>query len=818
MTSLSVPISTAEPAIACVHCGLDVPDAMVERGAELQFCCAGCKAVYGAIAACGLDRYYALRESAESKGVPATTSARRFDDFDDETFRQRYCRAAADGLTTVELVLEGVHCAACVWLVEKLPTLLNGVAETRLNLGRKIVRITWADAAIPLSRIAQRLASFGYVPHALATHSAEKLRRAEDRAFLIRIAVAGALAGNVMLLSFALYGGYFHGIERQYFEFFRWTSLALTAMSLAWPGRVFFRGAINAVRTRMLNMDVPVALGLTAGAIWSAVSTVRGAGEVYFDSVTLLVLLLLVGRWVQLRKQRAGSDAVELLFSMTPRFARLVDGSGTRDVPIESLTPGQVVEVRATDIVPVDGTVIAGRSSVSTAWLTGESKPLAVNVGDAVHAGSVNASATLQVCVEATGASTRAGRLMQLVEESAQRRAPIVRLADRVASVFVGVVLVLAALTVAVWWSMDSSRGVENAIALLIITCPCALGLATPLAIVAAVGRAAGAGILIKGGDALQSLAQRNGVIYLDKTGTITEGCVTVHAWHGGEVLKPFVAALEAQSAHPVALAMVKACKVEAHAPCDVRDVEALDNGIVGWVDGVRLVIGARSCLALQNIVIPSWAQELEASITSQALSPVFIAADEAVQAVVAVGDSIREDAAASVRKLQELGWCVALLSGDHPDVARAVGAAVGIGAKDCFGGVTPAGKLAMVERAVRHHPTIMVGDGANDAAALAAATVGVAVHGGAEASLASADVYFTNAGLSALPELITGSRRTLNIIRRGLAVSLAYNVVGSSLAMAGLVNPLVAAVLMPLSSLTVITLAFRSRTFGASS
>jgi Cu2+-exporting ATPase len=820
MTSISLQpdLAADDAATVCAHCGLDVPPVLVDAAATLQFCCAGCRAVHDAISACGLDRYYAVREAAEAEGQPARVSPRRFDEFDDPVFRERYARRTSDGLATVQLAVEGVHCAACLWLIEKLPRLLPGVVEARLNLGRKVVRILWDDATVPLSRIARQLAAFGYVPHAVTAHAAEEIRRREDRRFLVRIAVAGALAGNVMLIAFALYGGALHGIEPALERLFRGTSLGLTLVALAWPGRVFFRGAWAALRAGTTNMDVPVAVGLAAGTLWSGVATLRGAGEVYFDSMTLLVLLLLVGRWIQTRQERRSADAVELLFSMTPRHARLVEDDGVRDVPIESLARGHVVEVRAGETVPADGDVIEGRSTVDVAWLTGEPRPAAAGPGDRVHAGSTNVTARLLVRVVVTGDATRAGRLMHLVEESAHRRAPVVRLADRIAAGFVPAVLLLAAATAVGWWWIDPGRGVENAIALLIITCPCALGLATPLAIVAAIGRAARRGIIIKGGEIVEAMTKGRGIVYLDKTGTITEGRVAVRAWHGPDALRTAVARLEAQCSHPVAAALVRAGGATGPEGVDVRDARAGTSGVTGVVDGRALVVGSRSWLAAHDVALPRWAEEREREITGDAGSPVFVAADGRVEAVAAVGDTVTAQAAPAVAALRRLGWRVGVLSGDHPEVARRVGVEIGVDADACRGGVTPEEKLRTVEAAARVEPVIMVGDGINDAAALAAATVGVAVHGGAEASLASADVYLGRDGLATLPDLITGASRTLRVIRRGLAISLAYNVVGIGLAAGGLITPLVAAVLMPLSSLTVITLAFRARSFGAAS
>ncbi len=399
------------------------------------------------------------------------------------------------------------------------------------------------------------LDSLGYPPHPARDVRARELQRHEDHRFLIRIGVAAACAGNVMTLAFALYGGMFSGIEAEYARLFRWTSMLFCAVALLWPGSLFFRGAWAALRTRTAHLDLPIALGLLAGGLAGSVNVIRDRGEIYFDSLTMLVFLLLVGRWIQRRQQRWAGDAVELLFSLTPTSARRLKDEGIEEVPIEAVTPGDRVEVRAGDSVPVDGTVLEGQSTLDQSLLSGESHLVPVEPGQGVHAGTVNVASRLVIRVEAVGGQTRVGRLMSLVEECSRRRAPIVQFADRVAGWFVVTLLTLAAVTFAVWLWIAPQRAIGNAVTLLIVACPCGLGLATPLALTVALGRAARRGILIKGGEVLERLA-RPGVMILDKTGTVTAGRTKVVSWVGDENAQSWVAALEAHSAHPVGVAL----------------------------------------------------------------------------------------------------------------------------------------------------------------------------------------------------------------------------------------------------------------------
>jgi Cu2+-exporting ATPase len=798
--------------VECNHCSLPVPAGLVEADADLQFCCNGCRVAYEVIHEHGLDGYYDIKSRIEAPEQPAQRSGRGFAEFDDPAFFRLYCRALPSGLATVELYLEGVHCAACVWLVEKLTVVVDGVAEVRLDLGRSLATVTWNPETTPLSQVARFLDSIGYAPHPFRGVEARDMARREERALLIRIAVAGAIAGNVMLIAFALYGGHFHGITGEFRTFFRWVSLGLAIPSVVWCASVFYRGAWGALKTRTLHMDLPIAIGILAGFIQGAFNTVRGAGEIYFDSVTALIFFLLVGRFLQRRQQRRAASSTELLFSIAPATARLVDSEGVREVLLEALSPGNTVEVRAGDSIPADGSVIEGSSTVDRSLLTGESLPEPVVVGDPVHAGTVNLGGRLLVEVRVTGEDTRIGRLMRLVEEGAMRRAPVVLLADRISGWFVAIVLALAAVTLVVWLRLDPEHAVGHAVALLIVSCPCALGLATPLAVSAAIGHAARKKILIKGGDALENLAHP-GRMLLDKTGTLTEGRLGVVRWWGDENVKPMVAAIERHSAHPVARALSEgSTQSEVPEAADVHEITGA--GISGVCDGRHIIAASTSYLSRELGGLPENAAAAADSYADKGLSPVVVAVDGQVVAIAGIGDPLRHDSAESVAAIRNRGWQVEILSGDHPAVVRSIADQVGIEHSAARGAATPEAKLEAVREAATDTTVAMVGDGVNDAAALAAATVGIGVHGGAEAALAAADVYLGRPGLEPVVELLRGSSRTLGVIRRNLVFSLTYNVVAVTFAVTGHMSPLLAAILMPLSSMTVVLSSYRAKTF----
>ena len=792
----------AAAARLCAHCGLDVPEGLIEPERALQFCCTGCRAAYSILHEHGLERYY---EFPERRGAPVRATGRRFDEFDHAVFHDLYVRARPGGLAEVELYLEGVHCASCVWLVERAPLVIPGVVSAELEIRRSLARVRWDPTTVRLSEVARTLDSLGYTPHPFRGVARDAMRRAEDRAMLVRIGVAGAIAINVMLAALALYSGWLGGMDAQFTRFFRWVSLVLVTPAMIWPGRVFFTGAWSALRARTLHMDVPIAIGLLAGYVQGAAHTIAGSGPVYFDGLATLIFALLVGRYLQQRGQRAAADSSELLFSLTPGTARVIEEpGGAREIPAQALVPGMVMDVRAGETFAADGVIVAGDTRLDLSLLTGESRSVAARRGDTVYAGTVNVSAPVQARATETGEASRLAKIMRQVEESASRRAPVVELANRTAVWFVGVVLALAAATFVAWRMIDPSRAVDAAVALLIVTCPCALALSTPLAVSVAVGRAARTGMFVKGGDALESLG-RAGRMYLDKTGTITEGRTALVSWHGPEWARPLVLALEEGSSHPIANAF-RAAWTDV-APATVGEVtHVAGGGITGTVDGRRVVAGSPRFVSRFAAHVP------EAS--SGAATPVVVAVDGVAVGRASIGDPVRADARESIARLRERGWSIGILSGDEPAVVRSVGAAVGVAEGECIGAASPEDKRRVVETARARGPVVMVGDGVNDAAAMGAASVGIGVHGGAEACLATADVYLTRAGLDALVRLTEGARRTLHVVRRNVGFSLAYNVVGAGLAMSGRLTPLAAAILMPASSLTVVVASWRSRTF----
>ena len=653
--------------------------------------------MYQTLHACGLDAFYRLRDVA---GTPARQSNSRFDAFDVPAFARLYIRPASEHLSSVDLVLEGLTCSACVWLIERLPRVVPGVIEARLSLRQATVRIVWDCQKVPLSRIASALNQLGYTPHPAKGVSRSAIHSHELRRRLISLGVAGAIAGNNMLLAFALYAGRFGEMADLYRNFFRWISAGLGVIALVWPGAVFFRGAISAFRVRRLNLDVPISLALLAGGIAGTINVILNRGEIYFDTLSVLVLLLLAGRFLQFRQQRFADDSLELLFSLAPMTCRrvAVDGS-IEELPVESLSPGDLIEVRSGDTLAADGTIEVGHSSLCQALLTGESQPAPVRPGDDVFSGAQNQGAALRVRVNSVGQDTRVGRLMKVVEEGTGDKPAIVELADRIGGWFTLVVCAASAITFAFWCRISLPAAIDHCVALLIVTCPCVLGLATPLTIAMAIGQLARRDILVKRGAALETLARR-GLCLLDKTGTLTLGSPRLVCWQGDEELKVLVVAMERQSQHPIARVLVEGLEPQTKSAVVpvLKEIEDCGDGGIRATAGKRIVrIGSPAYLARSGCIIDPSLDARRRVLELAGTTVVLLCLDDRVAALAGLGDELRSDSAAAVAALRNRGWREQIISGDAHPIVTSVAQAVGIEPALAQGEMTPEAKLEMV-------------------------------------------------------------------------------------------------------------------------
>lgn len=798
----------------CLHCGL--PISADAPSADQRFCCSGCHAAYQLISGEGLDEYYALRRRFSDRpevAIDPELVAHSFVDLDAPRFAEQHVQALTGGRLQTTLRLHGIHCAACVWLLERLPQIQPGVIDARVNLAKSTIELVWQADQVKLSQIAHQVASLGYRAAPLGSSKLALEQKKLVRQQLVQIAIAGACSGNVMLIALAIYLGQWTGMAAEHLQLLRFACTAVGLVSLLGPGSVFFRGAWAAIRTRTSHMDLPIALGLGVGAASGVWNTLAGHGELYYDSLSMLVFLLLIGRALQAWQQRSACDAVDLLQQLTPGTALRVRDGLTETVPLEEIVAGDILEVRAGDLLPVDGQVVMGTSEIDTSLLTGESLPQVVEVGNEVTAGTLNHSRTIRIEASRVGAETRLAGLLTSIEQASIQKTPIVQWADRVSGIFVMVVTCLALVVGTAWWFIDREVWSDRVIAVLIVACPCALGLATPLAVAVALGRSARRGVLIKGGEPLQRLS-RPGTLILDKTGTLTEGRLTILDWHEDEPVLALAVAAEVGNKHPVAQALRDelARRCASDGKTSTNSINATDitshlgSGVCATIDDQKIVVGNRKLQLSQGCSIDEATDAKLNSIAAVGQSPLLVSLDGRIVGIAAIGDSPRPEAQAVLERLAAKGWQLHILSGDHPRIVAQLAQRLRLRSEDCHGGVSPEDKLKFVRECLQAGgPVVMVGDGVNDAAALAAADVGIAVRGGAEASMQAADIYLANGSLAGIEEIIRSSQRTLKIIRRNSVASLFYNFVSVSLAAIGWLHPLAAALLMPVSSLTVV-------------
>lgn len=813
VTAMHADRSAHASSTACAHCGEPVRTGA--HPADARFCCAGCAAVWHLLHARHLDHVYELhrREGVRPRqGREPGMLAH----LDHEAFQRRHVERMADGTARCEFRVDGIRCGACLWLLESMPRLVPGTSECRVSIGRGTLEVRWWPEHVPLSAIAGTIETLGYGVRAVGSPGSREAWRQQDRAWLVRLGVAGAIAGNTMAIAFALYGAQFAWMDAATRGFLQWVSVGLGAVSVLWPGRTYLENAWHALRCRTPHMDLPISAALLAGLLGGAVMTALGRAGIYMESVSMLVFLLLVGRFVQFRQQRRARHEVELLCALVPQTARRLSANGVvEEVPTDALRPGDEVLVAAGDALPADGELASEEAHIDAQLLTGESKPVRRAAGQPLQAGTVAVGAPLRLRVTETGEATRAGRIAAAVDRALSERAPITEFANRIAGWFLLAVCVAAMVTAVAWSRIDASRVLPVCMALLVVTCPCALGLATPLAIVAGIGKAARRGVLVRGGSVFEALS-RSGTMVLDKTGTLTEGVMQVNSVHAvaqssmdGAIM--LAALLEVGSVHPVARAIrVRAGVVHGQAGA-VHERQG--EGVEGMVNGIAVRVGSEAWMRRGGVASSTQASALAQRVAISGDTPVMIALDGVVHAVLSIGDCIRPDAAQTIAHLKRRGWRVRLASGDLASIAGSVGVAVGLSPKDIRGGCSPEDKMAWVSEQ-RLRPVVVVGDGVNDLPAMARADVGVAMRRGAQVTLDRADVAMTGGGLRDVVALVDGSRSVMRTIRLNFAVSLAYNLVGGALAVTGAITPLIAAVLMPLSGLMVTAIALRMPRF----
>jgi Cu2+-exporting ATPase len=805
---------------ACYHCGLPVAERgpsyrVAIGGVDRPMCCAGCQAVAQAIVSNGLEAYYLRRDAlpvSPREAMPA--SLRELGLFDHPDIQRGFVRTAGEHEKEAALILEGITCAACVWLNEAHLARLPGVTAVEANYATRRARVRWDDRRIRLSDILAAIAAIGYRAHPYDTERSEQIARRERRSALWRLFVAGLGMAQVMMYALPAYLAEAGTMPEDIQGLMRWASLILTLPVVLYSAAPFFRGSWRDLRLGRVGMDVPVALGVGSAFGASVWATLAGRGEVYFDSVAMFLFFLLAGRYLELAARQQAARGVEALARAVPAFASRLSrypDAAAEEVPVVALAAGDVVRVKPGEGCPADGVVLEGRSRADESLLTGESQPVPKQPGDRMIGGSVNRDSPLVVRVEAVGEATRLARIQQLMERAAGERPRVVVTADRIAGWFVAVVLLVAVVAGLTWWQLDPPRALPVFVAVLVVSCPCALSLATPAALTVATGAMSRLGLLVTRGHAIETLARVTHFAF-DKTGTLTHGRLrlarTVCLGSESEATALRVAAaLERGSEHAIGLGIAAAVPAEREeTPSDL--VATPGQGIEGVIGGVRHRIGRRE-----------YVQGLHGAPVSDALAAVELAGETAAVlgsergwiAAFVFSDTLREGAREVIGRLHAAGCDTSILSGDTPaSVARI---AAETGARHARGGLSPEQKHERIVRLQQDGAVVaMAGDGVNDAPVLARAQVSVAMGQGTELARTHGDIVLLSEDLTPLWRGLLLARRTAAVIRQNLVWAIGYNALALPLAVLGWIAPWMAGVGMSVSSLLVVLNALRLR------
>ena len=794
----------------CFHCGQPVPDGVnytVEIEAKPRdMCCTGCEAVAKAIVANNLVDFYKHRTDKSNTPdnlVPA--ELRDLHIFDDDNLQKTFVRSEEGGaVREASLILEGIVCAACVWLNEKHVLSLTGVIDFRINYSTHRASLKWDNHQIQLSDVLKAITNIGYHAHPFDSNRLETIQKKEKSKALRRIAIAGIGMMQVMMLAIALYIGESSGMSDSMRNFLRWASLIITTPVLLFASRIFFSSAWRDIKQRQVGMDVPVAIAMGGAFSASVWATITQVGEVYFDSVTMFTFFLLTGRYLEMAARHKAGQVAEALVRLVPAMATRVKEGKQETVAVSELELGDSLLIKPGEAVPADGSVIEGVSSINESLLTGESVPLLKKVGSNLIGGTVNIESPLVMSVEKLGDSTILSGIIRLLERAQSEKPNLARLVDKVAVWFVSILLLIATIVFTTWSYLSPSDAFWITLSVLVVTCPCALSLATPVALTAATGALTEKGVLTTRGHALETLAKITHIVF-DKTGTLTHGRLKVSEIQllGSEnksQVESLAAGIEANSEHPIAQAITA---LSEKPEFFLKLISESGKGVEGIYKNQRYRLGTHDYVA--SLVGNSEQYSSQHCTTTQ----IFLGREGEWLASFTLVDEIRKEAREVIQKLKEQGLTVSLLSGDGQFAVDNV--AQNLSITNAIGGLLPENKLQHLQSLQAQGDIVaMVGDGVNDAPVLASANVSLAMGSGSQLAQASADMVLLSENLEQLPTAVEISRRMQSIIKQNFSWAIGYNLVALPLAAMGLVLPWMAAIGMSMSSLLVVLNALR--------
>ncbi|UFS63079.1 heavy metal translocating P-type ATPase [Sulfurimonas sp. HSL-3221] len=788
--------------VKCDHCHLQFDESVMIKEGDLHFCCKGCQGIYHLLKDEGLERFY--DKLGEETLVPPTEQFEDSGNFNSPAFYDRYVKTDSEGFSEVSLIIEGIHCSACVWLNEKALHKMEGVVEAHINHTNNKARIVWDDEVVKLSNIIDMIRAIGYDAFPYDPQIQEARAEKERKDYYLRIAVAVFAMMNIMTIAVAQYAGFFTGMTQGIKNILNVAEWILSTPVLFYSGWVFFRGAYYGIRTRSVNMDILVATGASLTYLYSIYITLFELGEAYFDSVTMIITFVLVGKFLEVLSKKSAADTLDVLSKHVPGEVTLLKDGTQVNVSVNEVVVGDVILLKAGEKAGIDGEILSGEGSFDESSLTGESDPIYKRPGDSVVSGTTSIDAVVQYEATKDFEHSTLSNILTMLERSMAKKPRIEQLANRLSEYFSTVILLLAFGTFLVWWFWPHPFNIAFmvGISVIVIACPCALALATPVATLVGLGQGAKRGILFKEAAQLETLAQTDTLV-LDKTGTITEGRPQVVdvQWYAAEAeLQRYRLKLQAllnASKHPVAIGVSEYLSGETELTAlpildEVRQIAA--KGMVARCEE-QMLSGGNAALMRDQGIAPT---------DESAHTLFYFAVGETLVARFELADKPRPDAAEAIRALTHAGIDVIMLTGDHERSARKVAAAVGI--EHYHAELTPEAKAALVAQMQSEgHKVVMAGDGVNDILALAQAEIGIAMGNGSDIAIDVSDVVLMNDSLTSLEEAFRIGRATYGLVKQNLGLSLVYNAVTVPLAMAGYIIPLVAAISMSLSSLLVV-------------
>ncbi|MBQ4681864.1 heavy metal translocating P-type ATPase [Aeromonas dhakensis] len=793
----------------CFHCGEPVPAgsryALEIKGIVQPMCCPGCQAVAETILECGLASYYEHRTAPGTKGELVPEELAALTHYDLAEVQQDFVTDSATGnhkVREIQLTVEGLTCAACAWLIERHLGNLAGLHYINVNTTTHRARIKWDPGRLSLSDILKGFAKIGYRAYPFQTHQQEALYAKEVRSYMFRLALAGLGSMQVMMCAVALYMDLFISVEEEFMVYFKWISLLLSTPIMIYSAQPFYVGAWRSLRQGHLSMDVSVSLALIGAFVASMWATVFNTGEVYYDSITMFVFFLLLGRFLELRARRKASESSSNLARLVPIMATRLDEDGEHEVAAKTLQVGNRVRVLAGATLPADGIILLGQASLNESMLTGEQLPLLKQAGDAVYAGTINTDAPLEIRVSHRIEESRLAQIMRLQDHALDDKPAIAQMADVLSRHFILVLLFIAAGVWTFWHFHQPEQAFWVTLAVLVATCPCALSLATPTALTSATARLTRAGILLRRGHVLDVLTRANRIV-MDKTGTLTTGNISLTSTEALGNLDEarclaIARTLEAYSEHPIARAFHSNAAEDAVLLAASKVTPVIGHGIEGVIEGRHYRLGSARWLGISD------AHETQADGLV-----IYLADEDRALARFLLTDTLRPDAKALIQAFKAAGLKTTILTGDSSAQADEVARELGV--DELVKGVTPDGKLAYLkEHEARGDISIMVGDGINDAPVLAGAHASFAMAGGTDLAKNSADAILLADDLSRLLDARALALRTRKIIKENFAWSIGYNLLVLPLAASGWLPPYVAAAGMSLSSLIVVTNSMR--------